>query len=221
VTTAFVIGGVLGIALVAMQGIGLSTFFAILLLAVTVPSVVDVEGWRIRLGIAWLAAEQRRRQPDLPKTPAGADRWLARSDAAASPLTRASVALMAGRSAEARSLLEAAPTDEPEDAARVARMIAAIDGLETGSLDPRAARAAIEALPAEDRRYHLLSLAWSTAWVDTTHGRPWRDAFAAASQGIGPADVPLRLLVWSAVQELLAPIVVGVGLVIGLILGWW
>jgi hypothetical protein len=218
---AFVVGGILAIAVVAVRGIGLAGAFALILIVVAVPSLVDVEGWRIRLGMAWLGAEQRRRQADLPKTPAGADRWLARSVETASPLTRASVELMAGRIPEARALIEAAPRDTPEDTARAARMLAAVDGLETGTVDPRAAQVAIDALPADARRYHRLGLAWSTAWVDSSHGRPWRRAFAEASRGIRPADVPARALVWYSVQELLAPVVVGIVLLIGLVGGWW
>ncbi len=221
VLAGFVVGGAVGVVLTAAQAISPAAVFLVILIAVTVPSLVDADGWRIRLGMAWLGTEQRRRQADLPRTPAGADRWLARSDETASPLTRAAVELMAGRVSEARSLIEAAPRDDPEDAARVARMLAAVDGIETGSVDPRAALAAIEVLPAEAQRYHRLSLAWSTAWVDSTHGRPWRHAFAVASRGIGPADVPVRVLVLTAAQELLAPIVVGIALLIVLMLGWW
>jgi hypothetical protein len=221
VLVAFVVGGAIAIGLEVLRGIGLAAAFAIILLAVTVPSLVDTVGWRIRLGMAWLGAEQRRRQADLPRTPAGADKWLARPHDTVSPLTRASVELMAGRTAEARALVEGAPRDDPEDAARVARMLAAVDGLETGTVDPTAAMAAIEALPPDRRRYHLLGLAWSTAWVDGMNGRPWRDAFAEASRGIGPGDVPVRSLVWFSAQELLAPIVVGLVLLIGLLAGWW
>jgi len=218
---AFVIGGAVAIAVVASRDVGLAVAFAIILVAVTVPSLVDVDGWRCRLGMAWLGAEQRRRQADLPKTPAGADRWLARSDTSASPLTRASVELMAGRIPEARVLIEGAPRDTPEENARVARMLAAVDGLETGTIDSRAAQAAIAVLPLDDRQYHLLALAWSTAWVDSTHGRPWRHAFAEASRGIGPGDVPLRSLLYFAAQELLAPVVVAIVTSIGLLAGWW
>jgi hypothetical protein len=128
--------------------------------------------------------------------------------------------MMAGRADEARRLVETAPRDDPEDIARVARMLAALDGLQTGAVDPRAALAAIEALPADQRRYHRISLAWSTAWVDSLHRRPWRDAFASASRGIGPGDVPIHFLIWVAIQELLAPIAVGVVLIVGLLVGW-
>jgi len=128
---------------------------------------------------------------------------------------------LAGRVAEARALVESAPRDDPEDAAHVARMLAAVGGLETGIVDARAAQVAIEALPPDARRYHQLGLAWSIAWVDSTNGRPWRRAFAAASRGIGPGDVRVRSLVWLSIQELLAPIVVGIVLPIGLSAGWW
>lgn len=218
---AFVVGGVIGLAVELVSGAGLAIWLGIVLVAVTVPSLLDVDGWRIRFGMAWLAVEQRRRQSDLPRSAAGAERWLARSDETASPLTRAAMELMAGRIPEARALIQTAPRDEPEDAARVARMLAAVDGLETGTVNAEAARAAIEALPADGRRYHLLSLAWSTAWVDSINGRPWRHTFAEASRGIGPSDLPVRAVLWVGLQELLAPIVVGVVLLIGLGLGWW
>jgi hypothetical protein len=221
VIAGFVIGGVVSIVLDLMVGISLAVCLEIVLVAVAVPSVLDVDGWRIRLGMAWLALEQRRRQSDLPRTADGAERWLARSRDSVSPLTRASIELMAGRVAEARALVVAAPRDDPDDAARVARMLAAIDGFETGMVDQATARAAIEALPAERRRYHLLSLAWSTAWVDSIHRRPWRHAFSEASRGIAPTEVPLRALIWITIVELLAPIVVGVILLIGLTSGWW
>ena len=44
---------------------------------------------------------------------------------------------------------------------------------------------------------------------------------AEASRGIRPADVRARALVWYSVQEPLAPVVVGIVLVIGFIAGWW
>jgi hypothetical protein len=109
--------------------------------------------------------------PRAPRTPAGADRWLDDPRTADAGLTRASALLTAGRPAEARAILDAHPIASLEDEARVARMRAAIDGLETGTLDPTAARAAIDRLGGADRRYHELSFAWSIAWVAVQYGR--------------------------------------------------
>ena len=183
---------------------------AIAVLAIAIlPSLIDRTGWRIRMGMSWLAAEQRRRMSHLPRTPAGAARWLA-SPAAAdeSPFHRASFLLMAGGTAEARALVEATPAIEPEDRARAARLIAAFDGLERGTVDPRAAEAAIAELPPELARYHRISLAWSTAWVDVINGRPWRRSFARACEGIRTGEVPARFVAWQVVQESLPAIVV-------------
>jgi len=190
------------------------------LLVLTLPSILDREGWRIRIGTAWLAAEQRRRMPGptrIPRTPAGAERWLEQPTAGDSGLTQASVLLIAGKTAEARRLVESHRIADPEDRARVARMLAAIDGLEHGLVDPSAANAAIAALPPDARRYHQLSLAWSTAWIDGANGRPWRHAFADASRGIGVAGIPGRFLAYAAFQELLLPIL-GLAIVLGLAL---
>jgi hypothetical protein len=129
--------------------------------------------------------------------------------------------LLAGRASEARALVEAAPRHDPEDRARIARMLAAIDGMATGIVDQGDAKAAIEALPPDQRRYHLLSLAWSTAWVAALHRRPWRHAFAIASRGIGPTDVPGRALIWAVVMELLAPLVLIAFVAFGRLVGAW
>ena len=117
-------------------------------------------------------------------------------------------------------MLESAPATEPEDRARAARMLTAIDGLEHGSADTRAAEEAIAALPPDLARYHRLSLAWSMAWVDIAQGRPWRAAFARASASVRPGDVPVRYLVWQALQELLATVVTAIGLLMLVLLGW-
>ena len=187
------------------------------LVVLTLPSILDRDGWRIRIGMAWLGAEQRRRMPGLPRTPVGADRWLERPAAADSGLTQASVLLVAGKTAEARRLVESHPIADPEDRARVARMLAAIDGIEHGRVDPSEANAAIDELPVEVRRYHQISLAWSTAWVESSNGRPWLHAFADASRGIGTAGIPGRFLAFGAAQELLLPIL---GLLVVLTLGF-
>jgi hypothetical protein len=193
------------------------------LAVLVVPSVLDRDGWRIWTGMAWLAAEQRRRMqglPGMPRTPAGAERWLEQAGAADAGLTRASALLMAGQTAEARRLVEGHPVADAEDRARVARMLAAIDGLESGRVDPSGADAAIADLPPDARRYHAVSLAWSTAWVETSNRRPWRRAFAEACRGIGIAGIPARYLAYGAFQELLLPIV-GLFLVLVFrIVGW-
>lgn len=182
---------------------------AVWLLVLAVPSILDRVGWRIRIGMAWLAAEQRRRIGDvrLPRTPAGAERWLDQSAAKDAGLTQASVAMIAGDLAEARRLVESYDVADAEDRARVARMLAGIDGLERGQVDPAAANTAIDALPAETQRYHRLSLAWSIAWVDVMNGRPWRRAFAEASRGLSARGIPARYVAYGVFQELLLPIV--------------
>ena len=180
VAVAFVIGGLAGFAIDLTRGIGLAGFLAVLLVAVTVPSLVDVDGWRIRLGMAWLAVEQRRRQSDLPRTSAGAERWLARSGESASTLTRASVELMAGNVAAARTLIEAAPRDEPEDAARVARMLAAVEGLETGNVDP--------GRPTPPSRPCRRSVVHTTC--ARSPGRPHGSTASTAARGATPLRTP-------------------------------
>jgi len=68
------------------------------LVVLAIPAILDRVGWRIRIGMAWLAAEQRRRLGPvrLPRTPAGADRWLNQPAAAETGLVQATVLMMAG-----------------------------------------------------------------------------------------------------------------------------
>jgi hypothetical protein len=221
VLVAWVLASALAWILLVQPGPDPRVAVAIAVVIVTIPSVLDVDGWRIRLGMCWLGAEQGRRMPDIGRTPADADRWLARTGDDAHPLEQASMHLLAGRASEARALVEAAPRDDLEDRARIARMLAAIDGMVTGIVDQGDAQAAIKALPPDQRRYHLMSLAWSTAWVAALHRRPWRHDFAIASRGIGPTDVPGRALVWAAVMELLAPLVLIAFLAFGRLVGAW
>ncbi len=219
VVGAFAVAAALGIVL-TYQRVSPPIIAVLVVLIVTIPAILDTDGWRIRLGMAWLALEQRRRMPDLPRTPRAADRWLAQHTSNDSPLLRASVLMIAGRNADARQALEAASRETAEDRARIERMRAALDGLETGALDPRPALAAIEELPEELRRYHRLSLAWSVAWVESTQRRPWRLAFSQASRGIRPSEIPTRILVGLSAYELLATLVVALVVLIALALGW-
>jgi len=132
---AFAVAAVLGIVF-TYQRVSPPIIAVLVVLIVTIPAILDTDGWRIRLGMAWLAREQRRRMPDLPRTPRAADRWLAQHTTTDSPLLRASVLMTAGRNADARQTLEAAPRETAEERARIARMLAALDRLETGTLDP-------------------------------------------------------------------------------------
>jgi hypothetical protein len=221
---AALIGGapVLGLAAAATGSVRILLVISWLGI-LTLPSILDRDGWRIRIGMAWLATEQHRRQQGLrgmPRTPAGADRWLERPDAGESALMRASALTIAGKTAEARGLVENHSISDPEDRARVARMLAALDGLERGRVDPAAANSAIDDLPPDARRYQRVSLGWSTAWVESSNGRPWRRAFADVCRGIPTMGIARRALAYAAFQELLPPIVGLILLVLFRVFGW-
>jgi hypothetical protein len=217
---AIVLAVTLGALVYLQPGLGLWPGILVALVITATPAALDRDGWQIRRGMAWLAAEQRRRMPDLPKTPAGADRWLAGSGDTAPELTRASILLMADRREEARALVDSFEPATAEDRARRKRLLAALDGLRSGTVDSRAALEAIAALPPDEQPYHRLGLAWSTAWVDASQHRPWRAAFAEASRALGDVEIPTRMLAWHALQELLLPIclliAVGIALAAGL-----
>ena len=204
---AAVVGAlVVGAMVASLPGAGVVVPAAIALAIATIPAIVDIDGWRIRLAMAWLAAEQRRRiSPGMPRTPAAADRWLA-ANPDAPPLVHAFVLMLAGRPSEARPPAESAPMTTAEERASRARTLYAIDALTTGTADPGAALLAIDELPMNGRPYHRLSLAWSLAWVERANDRPWRGRFAAASRGIGWSEIPRTWLVLLAAQQLLLPI---------------
>jgi hypothetical protein len=217
---AIVVATTVGAVLYVQPGLGVWPAILAALVITTAPAALDVDGWRIRRGMAWLVSEQRRRMADLPRAAAAADRWLAGSGESAPELTRASILMMTDRAEEARGVVDAFVPETPEDRARRERLLAALNGLRSGTVDQRAALAAIEALPPEHQPYHRISLAWSTAWVDASNHRPWRAAFAEASRRISPAEIPTRFLAWQAIQELLLPICLLVVAAIALVLGW-
>jgi hypothetical protein len=217
---AIVLAVTIGALAYVQPGLGLWPAILVALVITTAPAALDIDGWRIRRGMAWLAAEQRRRMADLPKTPAAADRWLAATGGSAPELVRASILMMANRLDEAQALVDSFEPATAEDRARLERLRAALDGLRTGTLDPRAALAAIDALPPDLQAYHRISLAWSTAWVDASNHRPWRAAFAQASRRIPSGEIPARYLAWQVLQELLLPISLLIVVAIGLTLGW-
>ena len=217
---AIVVAAIVVTVLYGQPGLGVWPAILAALVITTVPASIDVDGWRVRRGMAWLVSEQRRRMADLPRTPAAADRWLAGSGESAPELTRASILMMADRADEARALVDAFMPATAEDRVRRERLLAALNGLRSGTVDQRATLAAIEALPPEHQPYHRISLAWSIAWVDASHHRPWRAAFAEASRSIDPSEIPTRFLAWHAIQELLLPICLLVVFTIALGLGW-
>jgi len=217
---AIVLAAIAVTVLYAQPGPGVWPAVLVALVITSAPAAIDIEGWRIRRGMAWLVAEQRRRMADLPRTPSAADRWLAGAGESAPELTRASILMMTDRADEARAIVDAFVPATAEDRARRERLLAALNSLRSGTTDQRAALAAIEALEPEQQPYHRISLAWSTAWVDASHRRPWRAAFAEASRNIGPGEIPTRLLAWHASQELLLPICLLVVVAIALVLGW-
>jgi hypothetical protein len=210
------VGVVVGAMVASLPGVGLAVPAVILLTIVSIPAIADISGWRIRLGIAWLAAEQGRRRAwiRLPRSVAAAEYWLAHNPDAA-PRLRVSILTTAGRFPEARALLESTSGETPDIRASLARMRAGLAALDAGTLDPRPVVELIDALPSDQRRYHRLALAWTIAWVEMANGRPWRKEFAAASRGIGSDGIPMRWLIAMSIQQLLLPVCVAI------VLGIW
>jgi hypothetical protein len=207
---AVFLGAIVAVVVGTIPGAGFAVPALTWLAAAFIPAAVDTDGWRIRLGMAWLSAEQRRRgSGQLPRSPAAAEQWLVEHPDA-SARSRSTVLFTAGRPAEARAALESVDAVTDEDRASVARMLAAIDGLRSGTVETGESLAAIDRLQPAERTYHLLALAWSIAWVDRVNGRPWRRAFAAASRGIGTSGIPRRWLLAIAAYELILPICVAV-----------
>ena len=217
---AIVLAVTIGALVYIQPSLGLWPAILVALVITATPAALDRDGWRIRRGMAWLAAEQRRRMPDLPKTPAGADRWLAGSGGSAHELMRASILMMANRLDESRAVVDAFEPVTAADRARRERLLAALDGLRSGTLDSRAALAAVDALPPDLQPYHRISLAWSIAWVDASNDRPWRAAFAKVSRTLPRGGIPTRYLAWQAIQELLLPVCLLIGVAIALASGW-
>ena len=82
-------------------------------------------------------------------------------------------------------------------------MLAAVDGMERGQVDPGAALAAIDALPAGPAALPP-AVAGLVDGLGRRHASPAvATAFAEASRAIGPRDLPIGYLVWLASQQLL------------------
>lgn len=204
-------GGVLDVvlALVAWRDLPLAAYVVppfILTLAV---SLADRTGVPVRRAIAWVGMEQRRRWTGrLPISKGGAERWLADPPPDAGPFERASALLTAGRPADAAAVLERFEPASSSDRVRLGRLRASVAAaLDPGAaLDMSAVRAAVADLPPAEARYHLVSAAWTQAWLDISRRRPWRERFAAVAVAHQPYELPARVGAMLVVQQFAGPI---------------
>jgi hypothetical protein len=186
----------------------LLVFFAMPFLAFVVVGALDRDGWRDRMAMAEVAIRQRERWTwgTLPIDPIEAEAWLT-AHPEAPPEVRATVMATAGRHGEARTLLAAATADSPLGAVRIARLriLFAAENAGDHSIDD-----ALEALdrtpelaelPADERRYQRLSLAWSIAWLRIRARERWRIELGAVVREFAPFQVPLRYRLFHAVQH--------------------
>lgn len=185
-------------------------YWALILATVlTVISVADRDGWRIRRAMAYVAIQQRARwtRGPLPATPSLAQAWLDDpANADASALERTSALLTIGNLATARAILDTFEPTSDVQAAAAARTRSYLGALETGTMDMAPIRAASDGLGDDDRRYQLTAAAWTQAWLDIKAGRPWRQRFAHVVRDLGPHPLPVRVLVLISVPQLAAPI---------------
>jgi hypothetical protein len=169
---------------------------------------LDRDGWRIRRALAEIAWQQRRRWRwgALPVDPVSADAWLAASPDAP-PAVRASVLTTAGRDAEARALLQGSVGVAPDEAgldARLRILFAAADAGRHSIADALAAldgSPGFDALPADERRYQRLTLAWSVAWLRIRSRQPWRHELATALRPMAPFRAPPRYRLIHVMQQ--------------------
>jgi hypothetical protein len=169
---------------------------------------LDRDGWRIRMALSEVAWQQRRRWRwgTLPVDPTTAETWLvAHPDAP--PEVRASVMMTAGRTADARALLEASATEAPADAVRFARLRILFAAEDAGDHSIQDALARLEAtpgfdeLPTDERRYQRLTLAWSMAWLRIRSREAWRRDLAAAFRPMAPFRAPWRYRLFHRLQQ--------------------
>lgn len=175
-----------------------------------VASLADRDGWAIRQALARIGLDQRARWTGrFPSTPGQARAWLDDpAHANARPLAVAAAALTAGRAAVAREALARLDPESDDELAAATRFAAVLDAEPTGTIDRGRLAAFVDRLSEPERRYHLLSEAWSQAWIDLQRRRPWRAGFAVAARGFAPYDLPRRVRIALAIQQLAAPIAV-------------
>jgi hypothetical protein len=207
------------VAAIAAGGPDLRWIAAGLLVPRLVPGIADRDGWRVRAAMAYVAIEQRRqwRHGRPPITPAAANAWLdGEAGQAATALERAGVMVTAGRRAEALAALDGAAVASDLDRVRQLRLRSTIGAMAgTGEIDLDQVREAAAALPMEQRRYQVVSAAWSQAWLDVNAGRPWRDRFAAVAHEFAPYPLPRPIWAFGvALQQLVLPISIVLALAI-------
>ena len=190
-----------------------AVLLAIPFVAFVLVSLMDRDGWRIRMAMAEVAARQREhwRTGSLPIDPPSAETWLIEHPDAR-PVERASVLVTVGRREDAIALLDAAVGETPTETVGIARLRLTLDPAAVEGAVKHTALERLErlpefaALPADERRYHRLAASWSIAWLQIKRGSPWRGAFAAAIRDLGPFHVPLRYRVFHAIQQFALPI---------------
>jgi hypothetical protein len=179
-------------------------------------ALADRDGWTMREAMVFVAVEQRRRwsRGKLPATPRAANAWLADpGNDDATGLERAGVLLVANRHAEALALLEAAGMATDLDRVRAVRIRSTAEAMTDPSkaIDVDGVRVEAASLPIDERRYQVVSAAWSQAWLDVVARRPWRRRFAAVAREFAPYRLPRhQWLLGVAPQELLLPLILAV-----------
>lgn len=212
VIVAIVIGGVLdGMLVVGSRDV-------VPLLAYVIPpglltlvvSILDRDGPTIRSALAFVGLEQRRRAASirLPLTKDAADRWLSAEHAEATPFDRPGILITAGRHADALATLDSVVPSSDLDRVRLIRLRASADAVVhgDGDLDLDAIRAAAAALPVAEQKYHVVSAAWTQAWLDITRKRPWQSRFLAVAREWAPYTIPPRVSAAILVQQYVGPI---------------
>jgi hypothetical protein len=104
------------------------------------------------------------------------------------------------------ALDEFVPT-EAVDALRLLRLRAAIAAARdpAAEIDLDAVRMAAMDLTADERRYQVVSAAWTRTWLDLGRKRPWRARFAPIARACAPYPIPARYRAVLALQQLAAP----------------
>ena len=211
-TSWLVIGAVLcaiPIALLYLAGVNnVASLLVVPFFVFVLIGWLDRDGWRIRMALSEVAWQQRRRWQwgTLPVDPATAETWLA-SYPDAPPEVRGSVMMTAGRNADARVLLGGSEPEASADAIRFARLriLFAAEDTEDHSipnaLERLEATPGFDDLPADERRYQRLTLAWSIAWLRIRSREPWRHDLAAAFRPMAPFRAPRRYRLFHRLQQ--------------------